>query len=129
MEGQCVAPQVLELKRNAQVILLKNLDNMLVNGSVGTVIGFLDESKFRREGVLRQVEPENKAGVAMKGEGEGKEGEKRKEEEKGKEERKEEEKGEGEKVREEPPYPIVRFANGREIPMFPEEWKIELPGK
>lgn len=42
IKRHCCAPQVLEIKKDAQVILLKNLDieNKLVNGSRGVVIGF-----------------------------------------------------------------------------------------
>lgn len=35
-----MVPKVLELKVNAQVMLLKNLDNDLVNGTIGRVVGF-----------------------------------------------------------------------------------------
>ena len=35
-----VVPRMLELKENAQVMLIKNVDESLVNGSVGKVLGF-----------------------------------------------------------------------------------------
>lgn len=41
-----MAPKVLELKKNAQVMLIKNLDETLVNGSLGTVLGFSTEAAF-----------------------------------------------------------------------------------
>lgn len=41
-----MAPKSLELKKGAQVMLIKNLDDTLVNGSLGTVIGFSTESAF-----------------------------------------------------------------------------------
>lgn len=47
-----MAPKVLELKRGAQVMLIKNLDDTLVNGSLGTVIGFSTESAFEISGGL-----------------------------------------------------------------------------
>jgi ATP-dependent DNA helicase PIF1 len=36
----CIAPTTLELKLNSQVMLLKNYENGLVNGSLGRVIDF-----------------------------------------------------------------------------------------
>src|SRR5271154_3787748 len=50
----CMAPKVLELKKDAQVMLIKNMDENLVNGSLGKVIGFMSESTFslcEREGI------------------------------------------------------------------------------
>ncbi|ROW14943.1 hypothetical protein VPNG_03363 [Cytospora leucostoma] len=48
--GNMMAPKVLELKKGAQVMLIKNLDETLVNGSLGTVIGFSTESAFEISG-------------------------------------------------------------------------------
>src|SRR5271163_517736 len=42
----CMAPQLLELKKDAQVMLIKNMDENLVNGSLGKVIGFMSESTY-----------------------------------------------------------------------------------
>ena len=39
-----VAPRLLELKADAQVMLIKNVDESLVNGSVGRVLGFFAPS-------------------------------------------------------------------------------------
>lgn len=47
-----MAPKTLELKKGAQVMLIKNLDDTLVNGSLGTVIGFSTESSFDISGGL-----------------------------------------------------------------------------
>ena len=44
--GNCMAPEVLELKKGSQVMLIKNIDEMLVNGSLGKVIGFMNEESF-----------------------------------------------------------------------------------
>lgn len=46
MLTQCIAPTKLEIKINAQVMLLRNQNGGsggLVNGSIGTVIGFTDQ--------------------------------------------------------------------------------------
>lgn len=45
-----MAPKVLELKKGAQVMLIKNLDETLVNGSLGTVVGFSTEAAFEITG-------------------------------------------------------------------------------
>jgi ATP-dependent DNA helicase PIF1 len=42
----CMAPEMITLKKGAQVMLIKNVDESLVNGSIGKVIGFMDEQKF-----------------------------------------------------------------------------------
>lgn len=44
--SHCMAPQVLELKKDAQVMLIKNMDESLVNGSLGKVIGFMSEVTY-----------------------------------------------------------------------------------
>lgn len=42
----CMAPEVLKLKKGSQVMLIKNIDEMLVNGSLGQVVGFMNEATF-----------------------------------------------------------------------------------
>ena len=44
--GNCMATQSISLKKGAQVMLIKNIDDTLVNGSVGKVIAFMDEKTF-----------------------------------------------------------------------------------
>ena len=41
-----MAPKVIELKKGAQVMLIKNMDDGLVNGSLGKVIAFMSQSTF-----------------------------------------------------------------------------------
>jgi ATP-dependent DNA helicase PIF1 len=41
-----IAPEVLELKKGSQVMLIKNIDGQLVNGSLGIVQSFMDEGTF-----------------------------------------------------------------------------------
>jgi ATP-dependent DNA helicase PIF1 len=42
-----MAPGTIILKIDAQVMMIKNLDDTLVNGSMGRVIGFCKESEFQ----------------------------------------------------------------------------------
>ncbi|KUI62559.1 ATP-dependent DNA helicase PIF1 [Cytospora mali] len=56
--GNMMAPKVLELKKGAQVMLIKNLDETLVNGSLGTVIGFSTEAAFDISGGIFDEEYE-----------------------------------------------------------------------
>lgn len=44
--SNCMAPPMISLKRGAQVMLIKNIDETLVNGSIGRVIAFMDERTF-----------------------------------------------------------------------------------
>ncbi len=44
-----IALPVLYLKKGAQVMLIKNLDETLVNGSVGKVIDFMDEVAYEKQ--------------------------------------------------------------------------------
>ncbi len=63
-----MAPTSIQLKVNAQVMMIKNLDETLVNGSMGKVIGFshdglfeLDSSgKWKPDGILDDLDEEEK---------------------------------------------------------------------
>jgi len=43
IKKNCPAPEVLEIKLESQVTLIKNLDNTLINGSLGIVKGYNDK--------------------------------------------------------------------------------------
>lgn len=43
----CIAPPMLEFKKGAQVMLIKNMDGTLVNGSLGRIVAFQDETMFK----------------------------------------------------------------------------------
>lgn len=44
--NNCMAPQRIDLKINSQVMLIKNIDETLVNGSLGRVVGFMNDRTF-----------------------------------------------------------------------------------
>ena len=44
--SNCMAPEAVTLKKGAQVMLIKNMDETLVNGSIGKVIGFMNEATW-----------------------------------------------------------------------------------
>ena len=57
-----MAPESITLKKGAQVMLIKNMDSQLVNGSLGKILSFMDENTFNvykddEETFLRAQEP------------------------------------------------------------------------
>lgn len=118
-----MAPKVIELKKGAQVMLIKNMDDGLVNGSLGQVIAFMNQMTFdiyeknpdvfdegvaiedlderqreARQAVIRKFSRDQTGGGVP----------------------------DTAKL-----YPLVRFSvadgTSRELLVQPEEWKVELP--
>lgn len=116
----CMAPPVLELKKGAQVMLIKNIDENLVNGSIGQVVAFMNEATFEIYDKDKDEDGEEAA------DGEGPHDNFR--------EARNKLKGMlnkdlvGNTAME---YPLVRFTMGdgtsRDLLCQPEDWKIELP--
>ena len=114
----CMAPPQIVLKKGAQVMLIKNVDDSLVNGSIGKVIMFMDEKLFNvyheNEEDFQFVETQevdeealsrrSKLKTLMNSEAVGSTSKK---------------------------WPLVRFystdGSSRDLLCQPEVWKIELP--
>lgn len=112
--SSCMAPAKIELKVNSQVMLIKNMDDTLVNGSLGRVVGFMNEKTWdvmnehgdHGEYELDQEEEDMKKKIRTKA----KEG------------------ANGDTGRR---WPLVQFVmpdgTSRQLLVPPESWKIELP--
>jgi hypothetical protein len=99
----CIAPQLIRLKKNAQVMLLKNMDPNLVNGSLGIVAGFAGDETYNTTAILRARLAPNRRGDAPS-DADLQEMIDRK-------------------------HPVVRFENDREILIENDKWSLTLPGK
>ena len=102
MLANFMAPKVLGLRVDAQVMLIKNMDDSLVNGSMGKVVRFADPAFYGG------VEDDEGAGGAGAGAGKRAAG-----------------------VGQVEQFPVVEFAlpggGKREIIVMRENWKVELP--
>lgn len=114
-----MAPKVIELKKGAQVMLIKNVDESLVNGSLGHVVGFMSESTFElydHDPEAFEAGYENEEGLSIK---EKNHRSKLKEKISGL-------KNDGQRL-----LPLVKFriADGttRDMLMQYDDWKVELP--
>lgn len=109
-----MAPKVIDLKKGAQVMLIKNMDDTLVNGSLGTVTGFMSESTFEimgdsiDTGLDHEIDPKVKQRMKAFS--------------------KDLEANAGSNTKE---YPLVKFhavdGSERVLLCIPEEWKVETP--
>lgn len=116
-----MAPKSLELKTGAQVMLIKNMDDGLVNGSLGKIIAFMSEATFEVYDKHPELFTEESGDIAEPSE-----------------EVLEMRASIKRLARTKDPgpemgtiYPLVRFsiADGstRDLLVQPEDWKIELP--
>lgn len=117
--SNCMAPPHLTLKKGSQVMLIKNIDDTLVNGSLGKVVGFMDERTFD---YYHEHEAEFQA-VETMGIGDDEMNRSRK---RLKEMLNKDLVGDTSRV-----WPVVRFAiadgSSRDLLCQNESWKIELP--
>lgn len=117
--GNCMAAPLITLKKGAQVMLIKNMDETLVNGSVGKVVAFMDEKTF--EIYCDNEDDFQSAGMADPNMEENSESRKKLKALINKD-------FAGDTSRK---WPLVRFSiadgSSRDLLCQPESWKIELP--
>lgn len=99
--ANCMAPASIELKIHSQVMLIKNIDDTLVNGSLGRVVAFMSAATFdimAEDGELDIASKQKKMP------------------------------GVGDTAQQ---WPLVQFAlmdgTTRQLLCQPEQWKVELP--
>ncbi|OAA71365.1 DNA repair and recombination protein pif1 [Cordyceps fumosorosea ARSEF 2679] len=109
-----MAPKSIDLKLDAQVMLIKNLDSTLVNGSLGRVIGFSDEKTFSMQGGATTSDPEMDTSLS-----------------KARKKLSSFSRDSDCMSSSTTKYPIVQFISAHGEPRVilcqPEEWKVELP--
>ncbi|KAF9253261.1 hypothetical protein DTO013E5_351 [Penicillium roqueforti] len=115
----CIAPPMIQLKKGAQVMLIKNMEDSLVNGSIGKVVAFMSEDYFE---VFREND-KNFTGDATTGSDEERAHQARKKlKPMGNQE------GAASMARK---WPLVSFlqpdGSERQLLCQPETWKVELP--
>lgn len=110
-----MAPKSIDLKKGAQVMLIKNMDDTLVNGSLGKVVGFMNEATFEIWGA-REAEVDS----VEDGEADARSKQKIKSFSR-----------DIEGIKDSKEYPIVRFTatdgTHRILLCNTEDWKVELP--
>ncbi|OAD01720.1 hypothetical protein MUCCIDRAFT_163688 [Mucor lusitanicus CBS 277.49] len=104
---QCIAPAKLQLKLHAQVMLLKNMDGELVNGSLGVVVGFVGKGNYRNKEECEFLRTPQRKRDRNSLFAAGKE-------------------GDGE-LDMSTPWPVVKFSNGKEVIIEREAWSVAMP--
>lgn len=112
----CMAPEMITLKKGAQVMLIKNVDESLVNGSIGKVIGFMDEQRFDSYTATDDETGRSPGGTIATQSNENEDGAKRRM---------------LQGITTARQWPVVRFTitdgTTRDLLCQPESWKVELP--